>query len=862
MTFTRTPPHSAGPPRSPAAQFGSSFAAAAALVGLSAGVPLLLALYGGWPLPHSLPEAEAVRRALTAPLDQTVVVNVLLCAAWLAWAQFAFCVVVEARAALAQHTAARVPLASGSQTLARHLVVTALLLATSMRTVASNGASAQPFVPIAAVALREAAPTPTVAAGSTRTYVVKPGDTLWDLAEHHLGDGRRYKEIVELNRGRSQPDGRKLRDADLIRPGWTLLLPASPAVARSAPLANRIEPPAKRAAPPTTAPAKPAAPTPASETPAPSRPSARADQPDETPAASLVSVGFVAGLATAAAMGRRRRRSHYQPNAPAPGLRHAPLPGEVVPPSLRRPITDDEPPYVDDGLTRRESPDPARVELAADAAEPITLDLAATGGVGLTGAGADDAARALLLAALARGGPDDVRALVVQPTLDRLLPEPGQRAYPANLAVVASATDAVNQAELDLVRRARILEHEDVPNFATHRTAHPEEALPALVIVAGPDLSGESERLRALLHAGRRLGVTALLLDVPDVAAASLDFAADGTLGAAEPSDLAAQLTGTACRLTARDAADALAVLATARPAEDDVPMPQAGMAAEPFTSPAPADTPRVRVRLLGPNRIEIAGRELRRGLRTTGRALLCYYLLHPSGASREATIEALWPDADMEKADKRFWNALTSLRDSVREALGDDQADVITRRDQIYTPQDGLFDVDLWRLEAALNDAAHAQDDVLAIAALAQVADLYTGDLLDGDHPEWAMPAREDLRRRVLDALSRVADLAQQHGQPHDALVALDRAIAIDPYAEEMYCRAIEVHNALGNLDAARRLYHQLENQLADIDADPDPETTALLDQAGAARPAIDLRGPASPVETEQRLSTAALDR
>ena len=51
-------------------------------------------------------------------------------------------------------------------------------------------------------------------------------DTLWDIAERHLGDGLRWKEIYELNRHRPQPDGHRLEVARLIHPGWRLLLPA------------------------------------------------------------------------------------------------------------------------------------------------------------------------------------------------------------------------------------------------------------------------------------------------------------------------------------------------------------------------------------------------------------------------------------------------------------------------------------------------------------------------------------------------------------------------------------------------------------------------------------------------------------
>ena len=51
--------------------------------------------------------------------------------------------------------------------------------------------------------------------GSVSTYTVKAGDTLWDIAQSQLGNGSRYKEIMELNGLTS----------DVIQPGQVLKLP-------------------------------------------------------------------------------------------------------------------------------------------------------------------------------------------------------------------------------------------------------------------------------------------------------------------------------------------------------------------------------------------------------------------------------------------------------------------------------------------------------------------------------------------------------------------------------------------------------------------------------------------------------------
>jgi len=58
------------------------------------------------------------------------------------------------------------------------------------------------------------------------TITTVRGDTLWQLAQHHLGDGMRWKEIADLNIGRTQPDGGHLQVDKPIMPDWQLRLPA------------------------------------------------------------------------------------------------------------------------------------------------------------------------------------------------------------------------------------------------------------------------------------------------------------------------------------------------------------------------------------------------------------------------------------------------------------------------------------------------------------------------------------------------------------------------------------------------------------------------------------------------------------
>jgi nucleoid-associated protein YgaU len=56
------------------------------------------------------------------------------------------------------------------------------------------------------------------ASAASRTYTVKPGDTLSAIAKEHLGSANDYMKIFELNKD-------QLTDPDKIKPGQVLRLP-------------------------------------------------------------------------------------------------------------------------------------------------------------------------------------------------------------------------------------------------------------------------------------------------------------------------------------------------------------------------------------------------------------------------------------------------------------------------------------------------------------------------------------------------------------------------------------------------------------------------------------------------------------
>lgn len=246
--------------------------AAAVLLALLVGLPALLwILSGPPPYPHGLPS----RDDLTQPLTTDALFVVLRAVVWLAWLQFAVCTVVEiVSLARGGRLPRPVPLSGRSQALARALVGTVLVGGSFLASTGAAGAVTGEFhgsapanasTTVAGVAADDvtqalagegaaveltmqpgqqapdAAPqvrmqhVPGVPAEMTdvighKVAVVKAPDghyhdNLWDIAERHLGDGRRWSEIFELNKGRQQPDGQQLVLGRLIQPGWVLKMP-------------------------------------------------------------------------------------------------------------------------------------------------------------------------------------------------------------------------------------------------------------------------------------------------------------------------------------------------------------------------------------------------------------------------------------------------------------------------------------------------------------------------------------------------------------------------------------------------------------------------------------------------------------
>lgn len=354
-----------------------ALAALMVLLALVGGVPAALWVFVGWPLPHALPTLAELGRGLTQHgIPDTILIDILALGCWAAWAVFTASLVVEAGAAVRGRTARRIPLAGPLQALAGALVAAVLLAFAPMAPRAHAQTLPGGPLPAALAAVEPAALVPPAlgpsrpllaeppparhlparaapASQAPRRYIVKPRDTLWGIADRELGDPFRWHDLYRRNKDKPQPDGGALTDPDLIRPGWTLELPAStlpsqpgvgqappPAQPRAArpgraPDTHQPEQAPPTATPPTTTPSVTGSPAPeeGSRPQPPSQPAGPARPAVELPSGAVVGLSLAGGIAVALAAARLHQRRRRRLGEPRPGITHV---DPLVTPAVQR----------------------------------------------------------------------------------------------------------------------------------------------------------------------------------------------------------------------------------------------------------------------------------------------------------------------------------------------------------------------------------------------------------------------------------------------------------------------------------------------------------------------------------------------
>ncbi|GIF74128.1 BTAD domain-containing putative transcriptional regulator [Asanoa siamensis] len=592
------------------------------------------------------------------------------------------------------------------------------------------------------------------------------------------------------------------------------------------------------------------------------------DEPDNAPPSSdhddeggitlppdgWVSLGLAATIAAVAALLRLQRRRRARLTL-RPLATIEPQPAPVAPSLLRVDTIGGH--HLGSDLGDGATPAvPAPIGVDIDGAEVSLFELPGLG-IAVHGDGAEPTARAILAAVLATGAgePADTRPVVVTTAglLTRLLPEgtpatgldPDGTAFDGErLIVLADTATAVTHFEAEMVTRRRLLDTFDIDTITAlnARTDHAETQPPYVLLIEAS--SRHAARVDAVAAHRAALDLHPVILgdldrdDRAGIPAMQVD--ADGTVTDDE--------SYPAARLSTLGADDLAAVLAMltdvlARPeAGTDVDDPPAEPvsaaaeteAAEPVPVQASDTSALVQLRVLGPVTVATDAGPIATGMRNGSYTALALLAAHPAGRTLDQLAAALHPDTETNVAVKRVRTDITSARRVLRTATGHDEPMFI-----VHDPATGRYRidpatvaVDLWQMLTAIDRATNETDDAKALATLRQAVELYGGDFADGHDHIWATDYATTYRHQILTVYARIAEFLETE-QPDQAVAALERAVDLDPFNEELYQRIIRIHGRQHRPDAVRRTLRRLEEQLADLgDAEPSHATRRIAER------------------------------
>jgi two-component SAPR family response regulator len=257
----------------------------------------------------------------------------------------------------------------------------------------------------------------------------------------------------------------------------------------------------------------------------------------------------------------------------------------------------------------------------------------------------------------------------------------------------------------------------------------------------------------------------------------------------------------------------------------------------------------------LGRQKLFIEDKPLEFNRKAQKKPLEMLQLLIASGGedvSEEHIIDALWKDADGDRAKHSFETTLHRLR----ELLDNDKA-IVFNAGRLTLDKRYCW-VDTWAIEhlfdkaesllknhsvntrdsslkrhkhsTSVNGTSHSVQDEIS-SAISQILSLYHGPFLGKElsYP-WAENYRERLQRRFLNILEETGQYFETNGEWKTAIEYYNKGLEVDHLKEIFYQRLMACHIHLGRKSEAMSIYHSCcKNLEEDLGIEPSDITKTI---------------------------------
>jgi DNA-binding SARP family transcriptional activator len=220
----------------------------------------------------------------------------------------------------------------------------------------------------------------------------------------------------------------------------------------------------------------------------------------------------------------------------------------------------------------------------------------------------------------------------------------------------------------------------------------------------------------------------------------------------------------------------------------------------------------------------------------TTRRArdILCFIASRPHRrASKDLIIDTFWGEVDFEAVEKNFHPTVSHIRKALNRNQSLKQNFLLYRDGDYQLNAEFSYRIDTDEFDRLLAEgeaAWRARDFERCAQAYTQATGLYRGEFMKGGYDAWMEEPRAYYSEQYLRMLETLADIAERNKDWPRSLQLAQAILRDDPFREDIHCRVMRAHAALGNRVAVKEQFDALRGLLQkELGVEPAAESQRL---------------------------------
>ena len=236
---------------------------------------------------------------------------------------------------------------------------------------------------------------------------------------------------------------------------------------------------------------------------------------------------------------------------------------------------------------------------------------------------------------------------------------------------------------------------------------------------------------------------------------------------------------------------------------------------------------PELKISLLGQFKVAVGDNQIPLSRWKSAKALMILKYLAANRAQgfipREALIEMLWPDEDLQKTGPRFNMAVSALRKTLEPNLSPKAASAYIERkkDRYQLFRDTRITIDTEQFSQMIGVAQKEIKNLPnALEQYLLAHSFYKGAFLEEDrYEEWCFQKREQFAMDYLKVLKAIVNIYERQNDLPQAISFTQKILAAEPFDENAFKNLMQFYAKSGKLSHIKKTYNRYEKMAQEMD-------------------------------------------